>query len=393
MNSTPRLLRMGMVGGGPGAFIGAVHRLAAQLDGHIVLTAGAFSSQAEKSRQAGAQWRLDPSRIYGSYEEMALREAARPREERIDFVTIVTPNYLHLPVARLFLEKGIAVVSDKPATLNLFEARELAQVVEATGGFYALTHNYSGYPLVKEARALIHEGALGRVLKIVAEYPQGWLLKPLEREGHKQAAWRADPALAGMVGAMGDVGTHAEHLARYLTGLEVAEVCADFTRFVEGRALEDDANILLHYHNPYDDAWPAPRGILYASQISAGEENGPHIRIYGTEGSLEWHQPEPNTLLLRRPGQPVEIRRPGHPYNTVADAWTRLPAGHPEGFIEAFANLYREVARALWDREAGVSSGPYDLPGIRDALLGMAFIEATVASARSERKWTPVPPA
>ncbi|MCC5807838.1 MAG: Gfo/Idh/MocA family oxidoreductase [Opitutales bacterium] len=386
-----RKLRMGMVGGGPGAFIGNVHRMAANLDGNIELVAGAFSSDPEKSKAAGKAWFLDPARVYGSYTEMAKAEAALPPGERIDFVSVVTPNHLHFAVAKCFLDAGINVVSDKPATFDLAEARKLAKVVEKSGKVYALTHNYSGYPMVKEARELVRKGRLGRILKIVAEYPQGWLLKQIEAEDQKQAAWRTDPKRAGASCCIGDIGTHAEHLGRYITGLEIDEICADFTTFVPGRKLEDDGNLLVHYKKTTKDNLPAPRGIIYASQVSAGEENGPHIRVYGTEASLEWHQPDPNNLILRYPEKPVEIRRPGNPYNLVANNWTRLPPGHPEAFLEAFANLYGEAAKAVADEVSGRKVRDYDFPDIRDAVLGMAFIEAAVKSAASKQKWTRFP--
>lgn len=386
-----RKLRMGMVGGGPGAFIGNVHRMAANIDGQIELVAGCFSSDPAKSRQAGRDWFLDPSRVYPSFKEMAQAESSRPASDRIDFVSVVTPNHLHYPVVEAFLKAGIHVVSDKPATFNLAEARKIARLVQKTGKVYALTHNYSGYPMVKEARELVRQGHLGRILKVVAEYPQGWLLRQIENQDQKQAKWRTDPARAGASCCIGDIGTHAEHLGRYITGLEIDQMCADFTTFVPGRPLEDDGNILLHYRKSTEDSLPAARGILYASQISAGEENGPHIRVYGTQGSLEWHQPEPNSLILRYPGKPSEIRRPGHPYNLVANAHTRLPAGHPEAFLEAFANIYREAAKAIADDLAGRPRGEYDFPSVRDALLGMAFIEVAVRSAANKAKWTRFP--
>ncbi|MDX2109895.1 MAG: Gfo/Idh/MocA family oxidoreductase [Verrucomicrobiota bacterium] len=386
-----RKLKMGMVGGGPGAFIGNVHRMAANIDGNIELTAGAFSSDPEKSKAAGRNWFLDPKRVYGSFAEMAKSEAALPVGERIDFVTIVTPNHMHFPVVEAFLKAGINVVSDKPATFDLDEAKQIAQLVEQTGKVYALTHNYSGYPMVKEAREMVRSGALGRLLKVVAEYPQGWLLKHIESDGQKQAKWRTDPKQAGASCCIGDIGTHAEHLARFITGLEIDELCADFTTFVPGRPLEDDGNILVHYKNPYDDKLPAPRGIIYASQISAGEENGPHVRVYGTKGSIEWHQPEPNQLICKYPDRPMEIRRPGNGYNTAANAWTRLPPGHPEAFLEAFANIYREAAKAVDDEVNGRPIGNYDFPSVRDAILGMAFIETTVKSASNAAKWTKFP--
>lgn len=386
-----RKLRMGMVGGGPGAFIGNVHRIAAQLDGQIELVAGCFSRDPEKSRQAGREWYLEPERVYASFQEMARAEAALPADQRIDFVSVVTPNHMHFPVAEAFLKAGINVISDKPATLDLDEALRLRDLVNASGKIYALTHNYTGYPMVKEARHLVQSGHIGRVLKVVAEYPQGWLLERIEAEGQKQASWRTDPKQAGKSSAVGDIGTHAENLVRYITGLKVDQLCADFTSFVPGRPLEDDANILIHYKRQKDDDMPPARGILYASQISAGEENGPHIRIYGTKGSLEWHQPEPNTLILRYPDKPTEVRRTAQGYlSQAASSATRLPAGHPEGFLEAFANVYLEAGKAIRDQLAG-RQGTYDFPGIEDAIYGMAFIECTVASANSKDRWTRFP--
>lgn len=386
-----RKLRMGMIGGGPGAFIGNVHRMAANIDGQIELVAGCFSSDFKKSQAAARAWHISEKRIYRTFQEMAEAEAKLPVGERVDFVSVVTPNYLHFPVVEAFLKAGINVVSDKPATFDLAEAKKIAALVKKTGKVYALTHNYSGYPMVKEARELVRTGHLGRILKVVAEYPQGWLLRQLEADGQKQAKWRTDPKRAGASCCIGDVGTHAEHLARYITGLEIAELCADFTTFVPGRPLEDDGNILVHYRNPYDDKLPAPRGIIYASQISAGEENGPHIRIYGTKASIEWHQPEPNTLIVKYPDRPVEIRKPGHAYNLVANNFTRLPAGHPEAFLEAFANIYKEAGKAIAAEVSGSKPEQADFPSVRDALLGMAFIETTVASAKNKAKWTKFP--
>ena len=280
---TSRKLRMGMVGGGKDAFIGAVHRLAANLDGRIELVAGAFSSNPAKSRESGEHLLLNPNRVYDTYEAMAQAETKLPAHQRIDFVSIVTPNFAHFPAARTFLQAGFNVVCDKPMTLNLDEALELREVVRKSGKVFALTHNYTGYPMVKEARELVNSGEIGKILKIVAEYPQGWLLNPIDQEGQKQASWRTDPERAGASGCIGDIGTHAENLARYITGLEIDELCADFSTFVEGRRLEDDGNMLLRYKG-------GARGVLYASQISAGEENNLAIRVYGTKGSLEWHQ-------------------------------------------------------------------------------------------------------
>lgn len=378
-----RKLKMGMVGGGKDAFIGAVHRLAANLDGKIELVAGAFSSNPNRSHESGALLLLDPKRVYDSYEEMAAAEAKLPVGERIDFVSIVTPNFAHFPAAKTFLEAGFNVVCDKPMTFNLSEALELRDLVRRTRKVFVLTHNYTGYPMVKEAREQVRAGALGKLLKVVAEYPQGWLLNPIDQAGQKQASWRTDPQRAGASSCIGDIGTHAENLAHYITGLEIEELCADFTTFVEGRRLEDDGNLLLHYRG-------GARGILYASQISAGEENNLTIRAYGTKASLEWHQEHPNELIMKYQDAPAQILRRGNGYlSDAAKRFTRLPAGHPEAFIEAFANIYREAARAI---EAEVAGQPVpadvDFPTVDDGVTGMAFIETAVKSAKAGAAWT-----
>lgn len=378
-----RRLRMGMVGGGRDAFIGAVHRMAARLDGEYEIVAGCFSSNPEKSRLSGEDLFLDPSRIYSSFEEMALGEAALPESERIDCVSIVTPNYLHFPVAKAFLEAGIHVICDKPMTLDLEEARALKTIVEETGLVFALTHNYTGYPMIKEARYRVRSGELGEILKVVVEYPQGWLLKPIDQEGHKQAEWRTDPARAGSSSCLGDIGTHAENIIHYVTGLEIEALCAEFSTFVDGRQLEDDANLLVRYKG-------GAKGILYASQISVGEDNNLSFRIYGSKGSIEWHQEDPNELILKFADAPRQILRRGHPYlSEVASQSSRIPPGHPEAFIEAFANVYREAARAVQDHCHGQKSADYDFPTVEDGLRGMKFLQNAVASARSETKWTP----
>jgi len=376
-----RKLRYGMVGGGPGAFIGAVHRKAAALDGEIELVAGAFSSDPEKSRQMGALLHLDPRRVYRSYEEMVEKEAALPPEERIDFVSIVTPNHLHYPIAKAFIEAGFHVVCDKPMTTTLEEAEDLCRLVARHNVLFALTHNYSGYPMVKQARAMVQEGLLGEIRKIVVEYPQGWLATPLEQTGQKQAAWRTDPKLAG-AGALGDIGSHAEHLARYITGLELDRLCADITTFVPGRKVEDDANLLVHYQN-------GARGILYASQVSVGEENNLRIRVYGTKASLEWHQEEPNYLYVRYSDRPEEVYKRGNEYLApAARRASRLPSGHPEAFIEAFANIYLNFARTLKARLAGEKPDPLDLdfPTVQDGARGVHFILTALESGR-RRAW------
>jgi predicted dehydrogenase len=380
--ATQRKLRYGMVGGGQNAFIGAVHRLAANLDGQIELVAGAFSSDPKNSKLTGKQLFLNSRRVYASYAEMAERETALPATERIDFVSIVTPNFLHSPVATTFLKKGFHVVCDKPLTLTLKEAKTLRDLVRQSGKVFAVTHNYTGYPMVKEARELVRAGKLGKILKVVAEYPQGWLLDKIEAGGQKQAAWRTDPKRAGASGCLGDIGTHAENLGRYITGLKIDSLCAEFTTFVPGRKLEDDANLLIRYRG-------GAKGILHASQISCGEENNLNIRIYGTDGSLAWHQEQPNELTFIPKGEPARILRRGNGYvSDMAKKFTRLPFGHPEAFIEAFANVYLEAAAAIRDRLAGKRGGHYDFPTVDDGVYGMAFLETAVKSAKSNAKWT-----
>jgi predicted dehydrogenase len=369
-------LKMGMVGGGRDAFIGGVHRMAARLDGKIDLVAGAFSANAEKSRLSGEDLGLDPKRVYADYETMAKTEASLPEDQRIDFVSIVTPNNTHFPVAKAFLEAGFNVVSDKPMTFDLAEAIQLRDLVKRAGKVFALTHNYTGYPMVKEAREMVRKGELGKILKVVAEYPQGWLSQPSN-------SWRTDPSTSGASCAVGDIGTHAENLGRYITGLEIEELCAEFTTFVSGRKLEDDANMLIRYRG-------GAKGVLYASQISVGEENDVNIRVYGTKASLEWHQEHPNELIVKYQDAPRRIFRRGNPYvSDVAKKFTRLPSGHPEAFIEAFANIYLEAARAVEAVKAGKPiPADIDYPTVEDGVLGMAFIATAVASANSGSTWT-----
>ncbi|HKO15163.1 MAG TPA: Gfo/Idh/MocA family oxidoreductase [Gemmatimonadaceae bacterium] len=372
-----RTLRFGMVGGGPGAFIGAVHRRAAMLDGLATLVAGAFSSDRDKSRAQGRELHLDPQRVYDDYEAMADREAALPLGERIDFVSIVTPNHLHFRVARAFIERGIHVICDKPMTTTLDDADALCRLVRQHEVVFALTHNYSGYPLVKQARVMVRAGELGVVRKVVAEYSQGWLSTLLEATGQKQAAWRTDPVRAG-AGALGDIGSHAEHLARYVTGLEIERLCADVSTFVEGRRIDDDANLLVQYRG-------GAKGVLFCSQISVGEENRLNLRVYGTDASLEWHQQEPNVLVVRRANGPMEVYKPGHPFLApAAQHATRLPAGHPEAFLEAFANVYGNAMRTISARLAGEEPDPLDLdfPTVEDGVAGVRFILGAVASGR-----------
>jgi len=375
-----------MIGGGRGAFIGAVHRIAAIMDGQAELVAGAFSADAEKSRASGVDLMLDPARVYGSYAEMAKAEAKLPADRRVDFVVIVTPNHQHFPPAKLFLESGFNVVLDKPATFNLAEARKLRDVVRRTKKVLVLTHNYTGNAMVKQAREFVQSGKLGRIRKIVVEYPQGWLSGRLEETGQKQAAWRTDPKRSGAAGAMGDIGTHAENLARYITGLRIKELCADLTAFVPGRALDDDGNLLVRYEG-------GAKGVLHASQISVGEENNLNIRVYGEKGGLEWKQEHPNELVVKYPDRAAEIWRRGNGYcGEAAKKVTRIPAGHPEGYLEAFGNIYREAFRAIRAELAGEPlPKDLDFPTIDDGVEGMAFIETAVKSSKLGAKWLKFP--
>jgi len=377
-----RTIRYGMVGGGPSAFIGEVHRRAARLDGEMELTAGAFSSDPDKSRRMGRELHLAEDRVYGSYDEMAECEAALPDDERIDVVSIVTPNHLHFEVARTFIERGFHVVCDKPLTTTLEDAEALCRLVSERDVVFALTHNYAGYPMVKQARELVHEGELGEIRKVVAEYPQGWLATALEKAGDKQAAWRTDPERAGVSAAIGDIGSHAEHLARYVTDLNAEALFAETTSFVEGRALEDDATILVRYEG-------GARGLLYCSQVSVGEKNSLRLRVYGTKASLDWQQEAPNQLAVRYADAPDETYERGGAYLAgAAQANARLPAGHPEGFIEAFANVYRAVAADIAARsdDGGSTSELLDYPTVRDGALGVHFIHKAIESAERE-KW------
>ncbi len=381
-----RKLRFGMIGGGRGAFIGAVHRIAAILDGQAVLVAGAFSSDAARSRASGEDLFLDPARVYGSYQEMAQAEATKPAAERLDFVVIVTPNHQHFPPAKLFLENGFNVVCDKPVTFNLAEAIKLRAIVRRTRKVFVLTHNYTGNAMVKQAREMVRTGKLGAIRKVVVEYPQGWLATRLEGSGQKQAAWRTDPKRSGAAGAMGDIGTHAENLAHYITGLEISELCADLTSFVPGRRLDDDGNILVRFKG-------GAKGILHASQISVGEENNLNIRIYGEKAGLEWQQEHPNELLVKFPDQPKQTWRRGNGYvGDTAKKFTRIPAGHPEGYLEAFANIYQEAFRAIRAEVAGKKMpSDLDFPTIDDGVEGMAFIDTVVKSSARGAKWLKFP--
>ncbi len=375
-----------MIGGGRGAFIGGVHRIAAAMDGRAELVAGAFSSDPARSKASGEDLFLDPARTYGSYVEMAKAEAARPASERLDFIVIVTPNHQHFPPAKLFLEAGFNVVCDKPVTFNLAEARALKKIVAKSKKVFVLTHNYTGNVMVKQARDLVRAGELGEIRKVVVEYPQGWLSTFLEGSGQKQAAWRTDPKRSGAAGSIGDIGTHAENLARYITGLEISELCADLTTFVKGRKLDDDGSILLRFKG-------GAKGILHASQICVGDENDLNIRVYGTKAGLAWSQEHPNELTVKFPDQPRQIWRRGNGYiGARAGSFTRIPSGHPEGYLEAFGNIYREAFRAI---AAEVEGQPLpkdlDFPTIDDGIDGMAFIETAVKSSRLGAKWVKFP--
>ena len=372
-----RKIRMGMVGGGRGAFIGGVHRMAAALDGHIDLVCGAFSSDSEKSRLSGQDLYLPEDRVYDSYSQMILTEKELPVGVRMDFVSIVTPNHMHFGPAKMALENGFHVVCDKPLCLSIKEAKELVDLVNKTGLIFALTHNYTGYPMVKQAKAMIRKGELGKIRKVVVEYPQGWLSTLLEADANaKQAIWRTDPNQSGAAGSMGDIGTHAENLAEYITGLKIREMCADLSIFVPGRKLDDDGNVLLRFEN-------GAKGVLHASQICNGEENNLNIRVYGEKGGIAWRQMEPNTLTVIYQDKPSTIYRTGWAgLEREAIAHTRIPAGHPEGYLEAFANIYRNFAFCIQARLSGEEVDPLytDFPSIEDGFRGMNFVEKVVAS-------------
>ena len=380
-----RKLRMGMVGGGKDAFIGAIHRLAANMDGLIEIVSGALSINPEVAKESGMMLFLQEERIYLTFEEMMEKESKLPADKRIDFVTIVTPNFAHFAPAMLAMEKGFHVVIEKPITFTLDEAKQLKKKVEETGLLLLLTHSYAGYPMVKQAKAMVKEGALGKIRKVLVEYPQGWLSKMSEREGNAQAAWRTDPKRSGKAGAMGDIGTHAAHLAEYITGSKTTHLCADLNIMVPGRALDDDGNVLLKFDN-------GAAGVLVATQIAAGEENALKIRVYGEKGGIEWAQQEPNTLLVKWLEKPTEILRAGTNgfISAAAKANTRTPGGHPEGYLEAFANLYRNFALTLSARIDGTTPPEFatDFPSVEDGIRGMAFIDNVVKSGQSKEKWT-----
>ena len=383
-----RKLRMGMVGGGKDAFIGAIHRLAANMDGLIEVSCGALSINPEIAVASGEALFLPKERTYLTFDEMIKKEAALPANERIDFVTIVTPNFAHFAPAMMALDHGFHVVIEKPITFSMDEAKQLKQKLDETGLTLCLTHTYSGYPMVKHAKAMVKEGKLGKIRKVWVEYAQGWLSKLSEREGNAQAAWRTDPKKSGKSSVMGDIGTHAAHLAEYITGAKISDVCAELNTMVEGRLLDDDGSVMLKFDN-------GAKGVLMASQVAAGEENNLKIRIYGEKGGIEWMQHEPNTLHVKWLDQPAQVLRAGGNYgahlSSTAIHSCRTPGGHPEGYLEAFANIYRNFALTLGCKIDGTTptAEMLDFPGIEDGLRGMAFIDNVVASAQSDKKWTP----
>lgn len=382
---TSKKLKLGLIGGGPGSFIGAIHLNGALMDGMFELAAGAFSSNPEKSKIRGEELMLPSNRVYNSYDEMFERELQLPESERIDVVCIVTPNNVHFDPTVKALKHGFHVALDKPLTLNYAEAKELYHVVKNSDKLFLLTHTYSGYPMIKQAKQMIANGEIGKVRKVYVEYPQGWLWKLLETENNKQAAWRTDPKRNGLAGCMGDIGTHAFHMAEYVTGEKVSHLCADLYIKIEGRPIDDDGVVLMRFEN-------GASGVLMASQTDTGAENNLKIRVYGEKGGLEWEQELNNTLLARWPDKPDQIYRAGTGYlGSLANENTRTPAGHPEGYVEAFANLYRNFARCIYAQRNGETPKPEweDFPGIEDGIRGMAFIDHVLKSNESDQKWTP----
>lgn len=382
-----RKLRMGMVGGGLTSFIGPVHRKALAIDGQIELVCGAFSIDPKESKETGESLYLDPARVYATYQEMFEKEKKMPADKRIDFVSVVTPNHVHYGPSKMALESGFHVVVEKPIAFSLAEAKSLEKLVNKSGLILALTHTYTGYPMVKEARQIIKSGKLGKVRKVFVEYPQGWLSGPLEKTGNLQASWRTDPKQSGRGGAIGDIGTHAANLAEYITGSEISEVCSMLNAVVVGRQLDDDCSMLVKFDN-------GASGVLLATQVAAGDENNLNIRIYGEKGGLEWRQEEPNTLVLKWLDQPKEILRAGWKYlSDEAKAYIRTPAGHPEGYLEAFANIYRSFTNAMRDYKPGkkINAEKYDFPDVKHGVHGMRFVETVVKSAGSGKKWVKIP--
>lgn len=373
-------IRLGMVGGGSGAFIGGVHRMAARLDDHFELVAGALSSTAEKSLASGRELGLDPDRCYGSFEEMAEKEAARA--DGIEAVSIVTPNHVHYPAAKAFLERGIHVICDKPLTSNLEDAKKLKAVAEASKALFVLTHNYTGYPMVRHARELVQSGALGEIRLVQMEYPQDWLAEPIEQTGQKQAAWRTDPKQSGAGGSTGDIGTHAYNLGCFISGLEIEELAADVHTFVAGRQLDDNAHVMMRFKG-------GAKGLLWCSQVAVGHENGLKVRVYGAKAGIEWVQADPTYLWFTRLGEPKQlITRGGAGAGAAAQRVTRIPSGHPEGYLEAFATIYSEAAAAIHAARTGAPVDPaVTYPTIDDGVKGVAFVEACVASSKKNGAW------
>ncbi|MEO3384912.1 Gfo/Idh/MocA family oxidoreductase [Mesorhizobium sp. CAU 1741] len=379
-------IRLGMVGGGQGAFIGGVHRIAARLDGEFQLVAGALSSDPERARASAAELGLDPARSYGSFEEMARAEAAR--SDGIEAVSIVTPNHMHWPAAEAFLNAGIHVICDKPLTSSLADARKLAALVEKSGRLFVLTHNYTGYPMVRQAREMIRAGEIGDIRVVQAEYPQDWLTEKVEETGSKQAGWRTDPSKSGAGGATGDIGTHAYNLARFVSGLELDTLAADLSAFVDGRRVDDNAHVMLRFKAM--GGAPAAKGMLWASQVAPGNENALRLRVYGTKGGLEWEQEQPNHLWYTPFGEPKRlITRGGAGAGAAAARVSRIPGGHPEGYLEGFATIYCEAARAIRALREGTTL-PDDaiFPTVHDGVEGVAFIEACVRSSNENGAWT-----
>ncbi|MCD8740028.1 Gfo/Idh/MocA family oxidoreductase [Mucilaginibacter roseus] len=377
-------LKLAMIGGGQGAFIGAIHRIASRIDDHYELVAGAFSSNAEKSRASGLALGVSPDRAYTSYQELIEKEKQLPEDERVQVISIVTPNHVHFEPTKLALENGFHVILDKPMTFSLDEAKELEKVVKSSGKLFCLTHTYTGYPMVKEAKQLIASGKIGKVRKVYVEYPQGWLSTFLEGEDNKQASWRTDPGKSGIAGAMGDIGTHAFNLAEYVSGLQTTKLNADINVVVEGRKLDDDGAVLLKYDN-------GASGVLMATQIAAGDENNVKIRVYGETGGIEWQQDIANTLLVKYLDKPTEIWRTGGGYtSSFVTGNMRAPAGHPEGYLEAFANLYKNFALTVKASIEGKEAEAVwlDFPGVEEGVRGMAFVENVIASGKSDKKWT-----
>jgi len=382
-----RMLRMGMIGGGPGAFIGEIHRKAARMDGLIELVAGAFDINPRKSKQMGKEQCIDPKRTYPDFKTMFEKESAMNADKRIDFVSVCTPNNWHFPIAKAALDAGFHVMCEKPMTFDVKEAKALQNIVKKSGKIFGLMHTYTGYPMVKLARDMVSKKELGKIRKIIVQFPQGWLSTALEKTGVQQAQWRTDPKQSGGAGCMGDIGTHAENLSEYITGLKITHICADLTTFVKGRKLDDDGNCLLRYNN-------GACGILHASQISIGEENGLAIWVYGEKKSLEWHQEHPNYLYVKEPDSPVQVWRRGNDYigakSPAAARATRTPSGHPEAFLEAFANIYVNFADTLRAKLTRTKPDKLalDFPNVDDGLRGMLFIDTVLASNKSNAKWT-----